>query len=83
MYLHIHIYIYYIYIYIYRNFPAGWGKDIPGSGDHALSEVEIYSMVKAMAERVNICGIYIYIYVYSYIYIDKCLYVYKYIYVYI
>lgn len=39
-----------------RNFPAGWGKDIPGSGDHALSEVEIYSMVKAMAERVNICG---------------------------
>ena len=39
-----------------RNFPAGWGKDVTGSGDHALSEVEIYSLVRAITQRPNICG---------------------------
>ncbi len=39
-----------------RNFPAGWGKEITGSGEHALSEPEINSMVQAMGSRTNICG---------------------------
>ena len=39
-----------------RNFPAGWGKEIKGSGDHALSEVEIDALVRAIAARPNICG---------------------------
>lgn len=39
-----------------RNFPAGWSKDIKGSGDHALSEVEINSLVRAIAARPNVCG---------------------------
>ena len=39
-----------------RNFPAGWSKDIKGSGDHALSEVEIDSLVRAIAARPNVCG---------------------------
>jgi hypothetical protein len=25
-----------------RNFPAGWGKEVKGSGDHALSEPEVH-----------------------------------------
>ncbi len=39
-----------------RNFPAGWGKQVKGSGDHALSEPEIYALVRAITERPNICG---------------------------
>lgn len=39
-----------------RNFPAGWGKEIKGSGDHALSEPETRHLVAAMANRPNICG---------------------------
>ncbi len=39
-----------------RNFPAGWGKDVTGSGEHALSEPEIYALVRAIAQRPNICG---------------------------
>jgi hypothetical protein len=39
-----------------RNFPAGWGKDVTGSGDHALSEPEIHALVTAVVERPNICG---------------------------
>lgn len=39
-----------------RNFPAGWSKDIKGSGDHAMSEPEIYHLVRAIADRPNICG---------------------------
>lgn len=39
-----------------RNFPAGWGKEINGSGDHALSEPEIYGLVSAITSRPNICG---------------------------
>ena len=39
-----------------RNFPAGWSKKITGSGDYALSEPEIHSLVKAMSLRTNICG---------------------------
>jgi len=39
-----------------RNFPAGWGTGIPGSGDHPLSEPEIDALVRAIAARPNICG---------------------------
>jgi hypothetical protein len=39
-----------------RNFPAFWGKDVTGSGDHALSEPEIYNLVKAIVARPNVCG---------------------------
>ncbi|MCB0965840.1 MAG: hypothetical protein KDB37_03305, partial [Ilumatobacter sp.] len=39
-----------------RNFPAGWGTNIPGSGDHPLSEPEIDALVRAMIARPNICG---------------------------
>lgn len=39
-----------------RNFPAGWGTSVPGSGDHPLSEPEIDSLVRAIAARPNICG---------------------------
>jgi hypothetical protein len=39
-----------------RNFPAGWGTSIPGSGDHPLSEPEIEALVRAIAARPNICG---------------------------
>jgi murein tripeptide amidase MpaA len=39
-----------------RNFPAGWGTKIPGSGDHPLSEPEIDALVRAMVARPNICG---------------------------
>lgn len=39
-----------------RNYPAGWGTKIPGSGDHPLSEPEIDALVRAMVARPNICG---------------------------
>lgn len=39
-----------------RNFPAFWGKDVTGSGEHALSEPEIYALVRAITSRPNICG---------------------------
>jgi hypothetical protein len=39
-----------------RNFPAGWGTTVPGSGDHPLSEPEIDALVRAMIARPNICG---------------------------
>ncbi|MEO6571162.1 MAG: M14 family metallopeptidase [Ilumatobacteraceae bacterium] len=39
-----------------RNFPAGWGTNIPGSGDHPLSEPEIDALVRAIVARPNICG---------------------------
>ena len=39
-----------------RNFPAGWGTGVPGSGDHPLSEPEIDALVRAIAARPNICG---------------------------
>lgn len=39
-----------------RNFPAGWGTTIPGSGDHPLSEPEIDALVRAVAARPNVCG---------------------------
>lgn len=39
-----------------RNFPAGWGTAVPGSGDHPLSEPEIDALVRAIAGRPNICG---------------------------
>lgn len=39
-----------------RNFPAGWGTNVPGAGDHPLSEPEIDALVRAMVARPNICG---------------------------
>ena len=39
-----------------RNFPAGWGTSVPGSGDHPLSEPEIDALVRAIVARPNICG---------------------------
>jgi hypothetical protein len=39
-----------------RNFPAGWGTGVPGSGDHPLSETEIDALVRAIVARPNICG---------------------------
>jgi hypothetical protein len=39
-----------------RNFPAGWGKAVKGSGDHAMSEPEVEYLVKAISARPNICG---------------------------
>jgi hypothetical protein len=39
-----------------RNYPAGWGTKVPGSGDHPLSEPEIDALVRAIAARPNICG---------------------------
>src|SRR5690606_1790053 len=39
-----------------RNFPAGWGARVPGSGDHPLSEPEIDALVRAIVARPNICG---------------------------
>ncbi len=39
-----------------RNFPAGWGTGVRGSGDHPLSEPEIDSLVRAIVARPNICG---------------------------
>jgi len=39
-----------------RNFPAGWGTGVRGSGDHPLSEPEIDALVRAVTARPNICG---------------------------
>jgi hypothetical protein len=39
-----------------RNFPAGWGATVRGSGDHPLSEPEIDALVRAIVARPNICG---------------------------
>ncbi|HWL43918.1 MAG TPA: M14 family metallopeptidase [Ilumatobacter sp.] len=39
-----------------RNYPAGWGTGVPGSGDHPLSEPEIDAIVRALAARPNVCG---------------------------
>ena len=39
-----------------RNYPAGWGAKVPGSGDHPLSEPEIDALVRAIVARPNICG---------------------------
>jgi murein tripeptide amidase MpaA len=39
-----------------RNFPAGWGVDVLGSGDHPLSEPEILALVRAVRTRPNVCG---------------------------
>lgn len=39
-----------------RNFPAGWGTAVRGSGDHPLSEPEIDALVRAIVARPNICG---------------------------
>jgi len=41
---------------INRNFPAGWGTGVTGSGDHPLSEPEIDALVRAIVARPNICG---------------------------
>ncbi len=39
-----------------RNFPAGWGSTVHGSGDHPMSEPEIDALVRAIAARPNVCG---------------------------
>jgi Zinc carboxypeptidase len=39
-----------------RNYPAGWGTAVAGSGDHPLSEPEVSAVVRAMVARPNICG---------------------------
>lgn len=39
-----------------RNFPAGWGTTVLGSGDHPMSEPEIDSLVRAARSRTNVCG---------------------------
>ncbi len=39
-----------------RNYPAGWGASVPGSGDHPLSEPEIDALVRAVVARPNVCG---------------------------
>lgn len=39
-----------------RNYPAGWATNVPGSGDHPLSEPEIDALVRAIVARPNICG---------------------------
>jgi hypothetical protein len=39
-----------------RNFPAGWGTGVAGSGDHPLSEPEIDALVRAIVARPNVCG---------------------------
>jgi hypothetical protein len=39
-----------------RNFPAGWGTSVPGSGDHPLSEPETDALVRAITSRPNVCG---------------------------
>jgi hypothetical protein len=39
-----------------RNFPAGWGTGVRGSGDHPLSEPEIDALVRAIRARPNVCG---------------------------
>jgi hypothetical protein len=39
-----------------RNYPAGWGTGVPGSGDHPVSEPEIDAIVRAIVARPNVCG---------------------------
>ncbi len=39
-----------------RNFPAGWGTGVRGSGDHPLSEPEIDALLRAIVARPNVCG---------------------------
>ena len=39
-----------------RNFPAQWGTQVRGSGDHPLSEPEIDALVRTVVARPNICG---------------------------
>lgn len=39
-----------------RNFPAGWGTQVLGSGDHPLSEPEVDALVRAVSARPNVCG---------------------------
>ncbi len=39
-----------------RNYPAGWGTNVTGSGDYPGSEPEIAALLKAMRARPNICG---------------------------
>lgn len=39
-----------------RNFPAGWGTTVLGSGDHPMSEPEIDALIRAARARTNICG---------------------------
>lgn len=39
-----------------RNFPAGWGTQVLGSGDHPMSEPEVDSLVRAVSARKNVCG---------------------------
>ena len=39
-----------------RNYPAGWGIKVPGSGDHPLSEPEIDALARAIVARPNVCG---------------------------
>lgn len=43
-----------------RNFPAGWGTGVLGSGDHPMSEPEIDALVRAIVARPNICGAHAY-----------------------
>ena len=39
-----------------RNFPAGWGTNVLGSGDHPMSEPEVHALVRAVTTRPNVCG---------------------------
>jgi hypothetical protein len=39
-----------------RNFPAGWGQEVPGPGDYPGSEPEIAALMAAVVARPNICG---------------------------
>ncbi len=39
-----------------RNYPAGWGTEVRGSGDFPGSETEIATLLRAMTARPNICG---------------------------
>ena len=43
-----------------RNFPAGWGTSVTGSGDHPLSEPEVDALVRAIVARPGICGYHAY-----------------------
>lgn len=39
-----------------RNFPAGWGTKVTGSGDFPGSEPEVAALLRAIVERPNVCG---------------------------
>lgn len=39
-----------------RNFPAGWGTTVLGSGDHPMSEPEIDALVRTVRAHTNVCG---------------------------